>query len=215
MTYQPGPQNYPTPPVPPQYLPPAPPKKSNALKIILIAFAAIIVLCGGCTALISKSDPASKGTTSETGSPATDSPAKESPATKPIPGLNTPVRDGKFEFVVTEIQSGIPEVGDNPYLAKKAQGAYTIVSLTITNTSDKPYGFSPGNQYVFDTKNRKFSNDASAGMNLQADTSLYADLNPGNTITAQIVFDLPADSQPDYIMLHDSMFSGGVKVSLH
>ncbi|MBL1079901.1 DUF4352 domain-containing protein [Nocardia sp. 2] len=213
MTYQPGPQQYPTPPIPPQYQPPAP-KKSNALKIILIVFAGIIILCGGCTALLSKSNTASQSNNSETSSPAGNSPDNNSPAEQTIPGLNTPVRDGRFEFVVTAVQSGIPEVGDNPYLAKKAQGAFTIISLTVTNTSDKPYGFSPGSQDLYDTKNRKFSNDATAAMNLQADTSLYADLNPGNTITAQIVYDLPADSTPDYIKLHDSMFSGGVKVSL-
>ncbi|GAB4587621.1 DUF4352 domain-containing protein [Nocardia sp. IFM 10818] len=195
-------------PVPPQYPVPAPPKKSNTLKIILIVLAAIVVLCGIGGALTGKNDKASRGT-SPTGSPAA-APAED----KPTPGLNTPVRDGKFEFVVTEVQSGIRTVGTNEFLQQTAQGAYTIVSLTIRNTSDKPYGFSPANQDLYDTQNRKFGNDAAAAINLQADTSLYANINPGNTVTAQIVFDLPADSTPDHIVLHDSMFSGGVTVSL-
>jgi len=72
---------------------------------------------------------------------------------------------------------------------------------------------------VYDAQNRKFSSDDSAGISLQADsgtpdTSIYADINPGNTVTAQVVFDLPADAVADHIVLHDSMFSGGATVSL-
>lgn len=105
-------------------------------------------------------------------------------------------------------------VGDNPYLQRKAQGAYTIVSITVKNTSNKPQGFSPSAQYLFDAQNRKFENDAAAAINLQPDTSLYAGVNPGNTVTAQVVFDLPPDAVPSHIVLHDSMFSGGTKVTL-
>jgi hypothetical protein len=88
------------------------------------------------------------------------------------------------------------------------------VSITVRNTSKAPHGFSPGDQYVFDTQNRRFGNDAVAAINLQPDTSLYADINPGNSVSAQVVFDLPADALPDHIVLHDSMFSGGATVSL-
>ncbi|MRH93011.1 DUF4352 domain-containing protein [Nocardia sp. SYP-A9097] len=186
----------------PQYAMPTPPKKSHTLRTILIVIAVIVAVCGIGGALMSK------GSSSSSGSPAAD-------PSKPVPGLNTPVRDGKFEFVVTQVQTGVKTLGDNEFLQKTAQGAFTIVSIAITNTSDKPYGFSPSDQYVFDAKNRKFSNDATAAINLQSDTSLYANLNPGNTITAQVVYDLPADSAPDHIVLHDSMFSGGVTVSLH
>ncbi|WP_330182152.1 DUF4352 domain-containing protein [Nocardia sp. NBC_01503] len=185
----------------PQYPTPPAPKKSHTLRTILIILAVIVAVCGIGGALMSKGSSSSS-------SPGTD-------PNKPLPGLNTPVRDGKFEFVITAVQSGVKTLGDNEFLQKTAQGTYTVVSISITNTSDKPYGFSPSDQYVFDAKNRKFSNDPTAAINLQSDTSLYANLNPGNTITAQVVYDLPADSAPDHMVLHDSMFSGGVTVSLH
>jgi hypothetical protein len=40
--------------------------------------------------------------------------------------------------------------------------------------------------------------------------------NPGNQITAKIAFDVPPDTNLTacVLTLHDSMFSGGVKVSL-
>ncbi|MFB7724437.1 DUF4352 domain-containing protein [Nocardia sp. NPDC056100] len=188
----------------PQYQQPGPPpKKSHTLRTILIVLAAIVAVCGIGGALMTKGSSSSSSST-----PGVD-------PSKPLPGLNTPVRDGKFEFVVTEVQSGVKTVGDNQFLQKTAQGSYTIISITITNTSDKPQSFSPTDQYVYDAKNRKFSNDTAAAINLQSDTSLYASVNPGNKITAQVVYDLPADSVPDHIVLHDSMFSGGTTVSLH
>ncbi|MTE14139.1 DUF4352 domain-containing protein [Nocardia aurantiaca] len=194
MTHQPDPQPY----YPPHYpVPPTPPKKSNALKIILLVLAGIVVLCGIGGALASKSTKSANA-----------------PTTSAVPGLNTPVRDGKFEFTVTNVQTGVKEVGTNQFLRKTAQGTYTIISLTVRNIGKSPYGFSPSDQYVFDAQNRKFSNDAAAAMNLQSDTSLYANINPGNSITAQVVFDLPTDSSADHIVLHDSMFSGGATVSL-
>ncbi|MGW4350752.1 DUF4352 domain-containing protein [Nocardia sp. NPDC004582] len=225
MTYQqPTPPPYPQGPYQPQYpMQPVPPKKSNTLKIILLILAGIVVLCGVGSALGGKSTKSAESpATSTPGAPVAaagapgNAPAAPAPTTEkpPAPGLNTPVRDGKFEFTVTEIQTGIKTVGDNPYLRKTAQGSYTIISLTVRNIGKVPYGFSPSNQDVYDAQKRKFSNDAAAAINLQSDTSLYAEINPGNSITAQVVYDLPTDSILDHIVLHDSMFSGGATVSL-
>ncbi|WP_043675585.1 DUF4352 domain-containing protein [Nocardia vulneris] len=187
----------------------------------MIVVAVIVGLCGfGAVigALTGGNDNKDEAAPSSAAAvPAGSAPAAAPEPSKPsaaLPGLNTPVRDGKFEFVVTSVQSGLAVVGDNPYLQRKAQGAYTIVSMTVKNTSNKPQGFSPSAQYLFDAQNRKFENDAAAAINLQPDTSLYAGVNPGNTVTAQVVFDLPPDAVPNHIVLHDSMFSGGTKVTL-
>ncbi|MFE9582924.1 DUF4352 domain-containing protein [Nocardia sp. NPDC006044] len=228
--HQPMPSGGQQPPQPGQFAPPPgygrPPKKSGGGKIVLIVVAVIVGLCGFGAVIAAvnggddkkadttASSPAAAPVVGAAGESAAPPPAKPSADKPSAPGLNTPVRDGKFEFVVTGVQVGLAEVGDNPYLQRKAQGAYTIVSMTVKNTSNKPQGFSPSDQYLFDTQNRKFENDSMAAINLQADTSMYASVNPGNTVTAQVVFDLPADAVPNHIMLHDSMFSGGAKVTL-
>ncbi|MEU8895157.1 DUF4352 domain-containing protein [Nocardia sp. NPDC048505] len=193
-----------------------PPRKSNGGKIALIVIAGIIGLCGfgGLIAAVSGGSEDEKqagSSATAAAAPEADAPAEPEAA---LPGLNTPVRDGKFEFVVTRIETGLGEIGDNPYLQRKAQGSYTVVTMTIKNTSGKPQGFSPSSQYLFDTQNRKFESDVAAAINLQADTSLYASVNPGNSITAQVVFDLPAEATPSHLVLHDSMFSGGAKVTV-
>lgn len=130
------------------------------------------------------------------------------------PGLNTPVRDGKFEFVVTEVQTGLSEVGDNPYLQRKAQGQFVIVTMTVQNISDKPKSLSPSNQELYDAQGRKFSADTMAAINLDSDVAVWDEINPGNTVTMHVVYDMPADAVPAEIALHDSMLSGGVRVAL-
>lgn len=70
---------------------------------------------------------------------------------------------------------------------------------------DRPLGAEPG---------REFGPDTSAALNLDTDVAFWDEINPGNTVTMPVVFDMPAGAVPDAIELHDSMFSGGVTVSL-
>lgn len=129
-------------------------------------------------------------------------------------GIGTPVRDGKFEFTVTDVVSGLSEVGDNPFLIEKAQGQFTIVTIAVLNTSDEPKGLSPDAQDMYDGEGRKFSADTSAAIGLEADVAFWDEINPGNSVTMKVVFDMPIDAVPAEIELHDSTFSGGVRVSL-
>ncbi|NLU85018.1 DUF4352 domain-containing protein [Rhodococcus sp. HNM0569] len=156
--------------------------------------------------------------------PVASAPAAESPAAPVAPvaaepepaaaGIGTPVRDGKFEFTVTNVETGLSSLGDNPYLAKEAQGQFVVVTMTVLNTSDEPKGVSPDDQKLFDGQGRKFSADMTAAMNLDTDVAIWDKINPGNSVTLKVVYDMPADAVPASMELHDSMFSGGVKMSL-
>ncbi len=129
--------------------------------------------------------------------------------------LNTPVRDGKFEFVVKSVQPGLSEVGDNPFLAQKAQGQFVIVTLSVQNIGDQPQSFSPSDQKLTDAQGRSFISDSSAQIALGgSDIPVWDNINPGNTVDVKIVYDMPRDASPASITLHDSMFSGGATVSL-
>jgi len=142
---------------------------------------------------------------------AEDAPATEDEKTAT---MNMPVRDGKFEFVVTGVETGITTLGDNPFLAEEAQGQFVIVTMTVSNISDEPKGLSPSDQKLIDTQGRSFGPDTGAALNLDSDVTFWDEINPGNTVTMPVVFDMPADAVPASIELHDSMFSGGVSVSL-
>ncbi|MET9326950.1 DUF4352 domain-containing protein [Tsukamurella sp. NPDC003166] len=190
------PYPYPAPPAPPA-------KKKRRWPWIVLAVIAVIVIIAVATGGGKKDDA---------GSTAGGSAA---PTAAKTPGLNTAVRDGKFEFVVTGVEAGLGEVGDNPYLAKKAQGQFVVVSMTVKNIGTKPQSFSPSSQKLKDAQGRTFESDSMAQIALgDSDVPVWDNINPGNTVQVKVVFDMPKDASPASIELHDSMFSGGTKVTL-
>lgn len=129
------------------------------------------------------------------------------------PGLGDKVRDGKFEFTVTKVEKGIEEVGDQ-YLNQEAQGQFVLVHLTVKNIGDRAQTFYDSNQNLTDTKGRTFEADSTAGIYLDQANLWLEEINPGNSVKGVIVFDVPTSAKLSSIDLHDSMFSGGVTVSL-
>ncbi|MFT3901184.1 MAG: DUF4352 domain-containing protein [Gordonia sp. (in: high G+C Gram-positive bacteria)] len=129
--------------------------------------------------------------------------------------MNQAVRDGKFEFVVTGVESGLASVGDNPYLTEKAQGAFTVVTVSVKNIDKKSQGFTPSSQKLIDNSDRTHESDAMAAIALGgAEIPIWDKINPGNKVTVKLVFDIPKGAVPTTLELHDSMFSSGVKVAL-
>jgi len=129
------------------------------------------------------------------------------------PGLNTPVRDGKFEFVVTGMQCGQTQIGDETF-GEKAQGQFCLVSMRVTNIGDEPQTLFGDNMVVFDAEGRKYSADTGAAIYLDESNTFIEEINPGNSLDGTVVFDVPAGLIPVSIELHDSAFSDGVKVRL-
>lgn len=149
--------------------------------------------------------PVEEETTEET-------PAEE-PAAPELPGIGDAVRDGKFEFVVTGVEDGGTEVGSE-FLSEQAQGRFHLIHLTVTNIGDEAQMMSDSNQKVKDDQGRTFEASTTAGIYLEDNDMWLKDINPGNTLSGTLVFDMPEGSTPVEIVLHDSMFSGGVTVSL-
>lgn len=142
--------------------------------------------------------------------PATSAPTPEQSA----PGIGQEVRDGKFGFVVTGVEAGVTTLGDNPYLQKDALGQFVLVNVTVTNVSDRSQTYFGSNQKLIDTQGREFENDTMAAINLEAETAIGGDINPGLSRNITIVFDIPVDAVPATLEVHDSMFSGGAEISL-
>lgn len=141
-----------------------------------------------------------------------EEPVEEEPVEEAI-GIGDSVRDGKFEFTVTGVESGVPSVGDD-YLSQEAQGQYVLVAMTVENIGDEAQYFFGDNQDLTDTEGRTHSADGTASIYLDSADSLMTEINPGNTVDGVVVFDIPTDATPAEIELHDSAFSGGVTVAL-
>ncbi|MFQ6226823.1 DUF4352 domain-containing protein [Nocardia sp. NPDC002869] len=206
------------------YPPPRPPKKKTP-PVPLLILVGVLALCGfgGCVSAIggSNDDAASKTTTSRVApgeqakaAPPVAAPTEQAPPKPDHAPAGSAVRDGKFEFVVTQIEQGLKVVGTNPYLQKEAQGQYILVHTTVTNIGDRPRAYFGSNQTLIDAQGREFTNDTMAEVNVNDSAVIGADINPGNQLSVVIAFDVPVDAQPTVIEFHDSAFSGGAKVAL-
>jgi hypothetical protein len=154
-------------------------------------------------------------TTTTTDAPTTTTTTTEAPTTtttEALPGIGDEVRDGKFAFVVTEVEDAEKVYDPEGVLEDEAVGVWFIVHMDVTNIGDEEQTFFAGNQAVtWDGK--EFS---AAGFTWNG-TSAEA-INPGLSLEAVVMFDVP-DAFPEggvgsVLELHDSAFSGGVNVYL-
>lgn len=83
--------------------------------------------------------------------------------------------------------------------------------MTVTNTGDRAWSFSGGDQKLKDSMGREYSANWLVARENFNDGD---DINPGIQISVGVVFDVPPNMQPAQIVLHDSMFSHGVMVNL-
>ncbi len=138
------------------------------------------------------------------------------PENKPaVAKIGEAVRDGRFEFTVTSVECGKSSVGANQYLTKQAQGQFCLLNITVKNIGNDAQSLFSANQSVYNATGQKYSADDVATTYAAPEGSTwYSNINPGNSVTGTVVFDLPKDQTPTTAELHDSAYSGGAKVSL-
>ncbi|MFD3506384.1 DUF4352 domain-containing protein [Nocardia sp. NPDC058666] len=184
--------------VPQQPYYPQPPRKKKVWPWVLGGFVvAVLVLFGGCAALI--------------GGAANEVAKTQESKSVPAPA-GTEVRDGKFGFTVTKVDPPVAIVGDNPYMQKTAQGEFVLVYVDVANTSNVAQHYFGSNQKLIDDQGREFANDTAAEINVN--DQLSAEINPGNKISMVLVFDVPVGTVATAVEFHDSAFSDGARVAL-
>jgi len=126
------------------------------------------------------------------------------------------VRDGKFEFQVINIARSktVSDPTGNPYMTATAQGEFIVVTLSMTNIGNEPQSYFGQNQKLIDASGREYGASSAADMWMNAGGNPMGDINPGNSIQVKLAYDVPPGTNPTELMLHDSMFSGGVSVRL-
>jgi hypothetical protein len=224
------------PPGPPAYYPQlphgAPPvakKKSRALLIFGILGGLVALCCvGGVIAAVANGDGSPKTTGAADPSSVPNAAVGGGPATgaagnagkpagndgKKQPGLNQPVRDGKFEFTVTKVDCSKTRVG-NEMLGQSAQGKFCLVSVTVKNIGKEAQLFDGSSQKAYDAKGTEFSNDGAAELYANEGASTFLnEINPGNQVKGNLLFDVPKATRLTAVELHDSPFSGGVRVTV-
>jgi uncharacterized protein DUF4352 len=128
--------------------------------------------------------------------------------------MNTATTDGKFQFKVTGMKCGVGSVGPEGF-GQKAQGQFCLVDVQIKNVGTSAEIFVDSSQKGYDAKGTEFSVDSGAAVYANKDYSTFLeDINPGNTVKGKLVFDVPKTTKLTSVVLHESMFTAGVKVPL-
>ncbi|WP_062982755.1 serine/threonine-protein kinase [Nocardia anaemiae] len=189
---------------------------SRMVGALVVIFLTPFMLAAGCAALIAFGNTGSGGGT-RTADPSAavrdgDTAQSAEPPAPVSAGLNSPVRDGKFEFVVDSVDSGVPRIG-----LQNASGSYSVVTVQVRNISDEPKWFLPVGQRLVDTQGRQVDHNAIATMwqTTQRRYGYSFELQPGQSQTTQLVFDIPQDATPSRLELHDFMLSNGATVELN
>lgn len=169
----------------------------------------VLLLLGGIGAAASggSQNNSSNNSSSESSNMSSSSAAK-------VAKIGEPARDGKFEFTVKSIECGKTRVGDQ-YVGKNAQGEFCLLNTTIKNIGNEEQSLFADNQYVYDADGKRYSADSEASIYHDTQGRTWFDeINPGNSVSGAIIFDVPKGTKIVRAELHDSALSGGVKVDL-
>lgn len=206
---------------------PEAPKKKSKKGLIIGIVAAIAVLAvivevassgGGDDATettSAASAPAAASAAPAEEAPAEEAPAEEAPAEEAGLGIGDPAADGKFTFTVKKVKCGVKKVGSE-FLNEKAQGQFCLVTMNVQNTGDEAQIFDAGSQKGITNTGAEVEADGTASTYANEDgVSFLEEINPGNGLeNVVVVYDIAKDQTLDAVVLFDSMFSGGVTVSL-
>jgi hypothetical protein len=136
------------------------------------------------------------------------------PTTPPPPGIGDLVQDGTFEFVVSDVTCGESSV-EWGILRESADGQYCLVEIAVKNTGNLPALFLDRAQHMFASDGSRHRADATAGFIANEGISVWANVVlAGGTTGGILVFDIPADTTPVVLELHDSLLSNGAAVTV-
>ena len=173
--------------------------KGLAIAAIILAVAAFLISIVVNMTTVAAVNTAVKNINTGQGTPA------------PVTGtIGQSVKDGSFTFVVNAVKCGMTTSGGS--LPSKPQGQFCAVNVSVTNHGTKVQIFD-----ALDVKgfigDSKYEADPVASAMVNPNTFLTS-INPGNSITATVLIDVPVGKALDTVELHDSLFSTGTSVSV-
>lgn len=187
----------------------------------VIEVVALIVIVGGVLGIVGQMVSSSlPSSTHQSSSASADQRSSSVGAAKPstIPTVNQPADDGKFRFVVTSFSCGQTSlVNDNQFESATAQGQWCLLALEYRNIGSEAQTFETDAQYLYDASGKQYSADPSGTMAANPSGSqciAFQQVNPGVSSSCVVAFDVPKGAALTSAILHDSSFSGGVKVAL-
>jgi hypothetical protein len=136
-------------------------------------------------------------------------------AKKAVDGrMNTPIADGTFEFTVTAARCGLDKVGDGKS-AQPAQGQFCLIDVTVRNVGSSPVIFDDISQTAYDPTGNQYSADSTADVAAnKGQPAFLQQIAPGATVRGRLAFDISTRETLTSVVLHESIFSAGVRIPL-
>jgi len=198
--------------------------------VVPIAVLVILIIVGSATSKPAKTVRAASATTTTTtatsttvattattvATPATDPPSPATTAaTTPPPPTHPSGKDGNFAFTVNSQQCGLTTVGTAYPKTAPAGTQWCVYLMTVTNDKSASGDYFAGNQKAIDASGKQLSADTTALIYMDnSSASDMSTINPGVSIDVTVPFQLATGDSIRQLVLHDSMFSGGVKVDV-
>ena len=164
---------------------------------------------GGKSDSSAKSDSTASQTAEASTQPETTKEADKK--TEESVALGTATEVGDFSVTISEVTPGITSVG-NQYLGAKPQGQYVVVKLTVTNNGKTAQYFTDSNIKLVDSQDREHSS-SSDSIYLE-DNVLVKEINPGNTLSGTVLFDVPADAALKAVKVEGGLFDRAKMVAV-
>jgi Domain of unknown function (DUF4352) len=128
--------------------------------------------------------------------------------------MRQPVRDGAFRFTADEMQCGLHEIGP-PDDYQSPTGQFCVITLTIKNVGTAPAIFADAIQKAYGADGVWFGSDSEAAFYANPDPDIFFnDINPGNTVRALVVYDIPPAGHILRLEVHENPTTRGAVIKL-
>ncbi|TXR55494.1 DUF4190 domain-containing protein [Quadrisphaera setariae] len=143
--------------------------------------------------------------------PTSSAPAPEPPApAAPAAGIGIPAVSGDLTFTVTSFKCGISRVGSRTFGAD-AQGQFCQADLSVLNNGQRANYFTSSQATLLNGSGQEFS-ASSDSIYLDSGAGLFDQINPGNTLSGSLLFDVPKGADLSGLELRDGLFDKPVTV---
>lgn len=130
-----------------------------------------------------------------------------------VVGKQQAVQDGNLEFAVEDVRRQVSEIGDAYFGTSPSAGSYTVVTLSVHNTSDEAVTFDGTYVMGLDSSGSRVPSDREAQYYANEDGSgMLTTLAPGVQIRTSIAFQVPESEKLVGVEVHDSVFSRGATI---
>lgn len=128
--------------------------------------------------------------------------------------INELQTDGQLTFKVNaEPLCGLDVLGSDGN-SLSAQGQFCKINLSVLNHSKSANDFYITDAKLVDAQKNKYDASTDASLYTGDTTFDITTINPGNSITGNVYFDIPKGIVPKYLEVHDSTFSNGSNIEL-